>query len=196
MRFTIASAALALATVASAVTIPVTVGQNGLTFTPSSVNASAGDQIEFVFYPKNHTVTQSTFANPCQQMSNGTDSGFMATNSTSGTQQPGVIVTINNTDPVWFFCRQVNHCQQGMVFAVNPTANKTFAAFQAAANASGSSSSGNSSTPSTSGSGSGSGSSASSAPSSSSTGKNGAIIVGVRAGGLLAAVGFVAGLLL
>jgi len=195
MRFTVASAALALATVASAVTIPVTVGQNGLSFTPSSVNASAGDQIEFVFYPKNHTVTQSTFANPCQAMSNGTDSGFMPTNSTSGSQQPGVIVTINSTDPVWFYCRQATHCTQGMVFAVNPTANKTFAAFQAAANASGSSSSGgNSSTPSTSGSG--SGSAASSAPSSSSTGKNGAIIVGVRAGGLLAAVGLVAGLLL
>lgn len=194
MRFTLASATLALATVASATVFKVSVGQNGLEYTPSSVNATAGDQIEFIFYPKNHTVTQSTFANPCQPMANGTDTGFVPVNATNATQ-PGVFVNINNTDPVWFYCRQASHCQMGMVFAVNPTANKTFQAFQAAANASSGSTS-------TSGSGSsGSGTAASSAPSSTSSsssgnGKNGAITVGVRAGSLLAAVGFVAGLLL
>jgi hypothetical protein len=47
--------------------------------------------------------------------------------------------TINITDtttPLWFYCAQTNpapHCEKGMVFAVNPTADKTFAAFQQSA---------------------------------------------------------------
>lgn len=86
-----------------------------------------------------------------------------------------------------------SHCTQGMVFALNPTANKTFAAFQAAAK-------GSSSSPSASGSAAGSATAAAapSASSSSSSGQggNGAVATGVRAGSLVAAVGFVAGLLL
>src|ERR1700761_487775 len=37
--------------------------------------------------------------------------------------------------PLWFFCGQANHCQQGMVFSVNANANKTFDAYLAAAKA-------------------------------------------------------------
>jgi plastocyanin len=195
MRFTLTSAALAatLATVASAATFQVQVGQNStLTFNPPFINATAGDTIQFMFNPKNHTVTQSTFAAPCQAMANGLDSGYKPVTANS-TQTPVVIVTVNSTDPVWFFCRQSNHCASGMVFAVNPTANKTFEAYQAAAKAS-------NSTGSTTGSTTGSASSAASTPSSSastpSSGKNGAITVGAQAGSLLAVVGFVAGLLL
>jgi hypothetical protein len=33
--------------------------------------------IEFHFMQKNHSVTQSTFANPCVKMPGGIDSGFM-----------------------------------------------------------------------------------------------------------------------
>jgi plastocyanin len=218
MRFTFASAALSLATVASATVFQVQVGQNGLAFTPSTVNASAGDQVQFIFNPSNHSATQSTFANPCRPMANGSDSGFMPANGANADQAPNVTVLINSTDPVWFFCRQTgyasipvfgfpfrrfcllclpptcSHCLQGMVFAVNPTANMTFDAFQAAARASNSGSG-----PSTSGS-SGSGSPAASSPSSTSSpsgnGKSGAITVGLRTGSLLAVVGFVAGLLL
>jgi hypothetical protein len=39
-----------------------------------------------------------------------------------------------DTNPVWVFCRQANHCELGMVFAINP--GSQFAAFQANANAS------------------------------------------------------------
>ena len=28
--------------------------------------------------------------------------------------------TVADTNPVWVYCRQANHCQQGMVFAINP----------------------------------------------------------------------------
>jgi plastocyanin len=44
---------------------------------------------------------------------------------------PVAQLTVTDTNPVWVYCRQANHCQQGMVFAVNP--GNDFAAFQAAA---------------------------------------------------------------
>jgi plastocyanin len=108
MRFTLAPAVLAVAAVASATTIQVNVGQNGLEYTPPSINASVGDTVEFIFHPKNHTVTQSTFAAPCQPMANGIDSDFrpVAANATQG---PSMSIMVNSTDPVWFFCRQTEY---------------------------------------------------------------------------------------
>jgi hypothetical protein len=42
-------------------------------------------------------------------------------------------VTVNSTDPIFFYCSQASHCSQGMVGAVNPTSAQTVAAFQNAA---------------------------------------------------------------
>lgn len=61
------------------------------------------------------------------------------------------MVTVNGTDPLWFYCAQtlyvrysrrvasvadfvtayspIRHCQAGMVFAVNPSADESFASF-------------------------------------------------------------------
>ena len=36
--------------------------------------------------------------------------------------------TVQDTNPVWVYCRQTGHCQQGMVFAINPGNN--FGLFQ------------------------------------------------------------------
>jgi plastocyanin len=44
---------------------------------------------------------------------------------------PAAQLTVQDMNPVWVYCKQGNHCQQGMVFAVNP--GTQFAAFQAAA---------------------------------------------------------------
>jgi len=123
----------------------VKVGDGGLVFNPPSVNAKNGDTIAFQFVAKNHSVTQSTFANPCSQQ--GIGSGFQLVPAGS-TSFPQWSFTMNNdTSPLWFFCAQtdpVNHCQMGMVFAVNPTPEKSIDAFKAnamgaAANVSGSS---------------------------------------------------------
>ena len=53
----------------------------------------------------------------------------------NATEFPTWNVTVNDTTPLWFYCRQhapdgSSHCGSGMVFAVNPTADKTFADFQ------------------------------------------------------------------
>ncbi|KAL5490165.1 hypothetical protein ACEPAI_4998 [Sanghuangporus weigelae] len=132
MFFALASALAAISAVSAQTTITVQVGANGgLTYEPSSVNASQGDTIAFQFLAKNHTVTQSTFANPCT--ASGVDSGFFPVTA-NATEVPQWSFTVNNASaPLWFFCAQTGHCERGMVFAVNPTAERTFEAFQAAA---------------------------------------------------------------
>ncbi|KAF2809543.1 uncharacterized protein BDZ99DRAFT_30597 [Mytilinidion resinicola] len=90
-----------------------------LGYSPEAISAAVGDVVEFVFMQKNHTVTQSTFANPCVKMAGGIDSGFLP--NPSG--KPGVTfqMTVPATDPMWFYCKQKNgtHCGKGMVFSVN-----------------------------------------------------------------------------
>ena len=50
--------------------------------------------------------------------------------------------TVNGTGPAWFYCKTGTHCKSGMVFAVNPTAEKTYDAFKANAQGTGSSTNG------------------------------------------------------
>jgi hypothetical protein len=73
-------------------------------------------------------------------MSNGVYSGFIPSSSGEAVS-PGLfpscqlffcntklifrktthfILTINNTDPIWFYCPQSDHCQSGMVGVINP----------------------------------------------------------------------------
>ncbi|PBK74984.1 Cupredoxin [Armillaria solidipes] len=132
MRFSVVIAAIA--SIASAANITVKVGENsGLTFDPTSVTAAVGDVVQFEFLAKNHTVTQSTFAVPCEKMTTpteGVDSGYVPV-ANGTTAFPTWSFTVNNASaPLWFYCAQTGHCAKGMVFAINPTANKSFAAFQ------------------------------------------------------------------
>ena len=46
--------------------IPIDVGNGGLIFSPNATTANVGDTLSFTFYPQNHSVAQSTFAQPCQ----------------------------------------------------------------------------------------------------------------------------------
>jgi hypothetical protein len=56
----------------SANTQYVTVGGSaGLVYTPEYVYANVGDVVIFDFGTKNHTLTQSSFAEPCQELSGG-----------------------------------------------------------------------------------------------------------------------------
>ncbi|KAL6301798.1 Cupredoxin [Sparassis latifolia] len=197
MRFSALLAALLPIGAALANTILVKVGENGtLTYNPSSVNATVGDTIAFQFLAKNHTITQSTFASPCTNFTSangttGVDSGFQFV-AANASAFPQFSFTVQNASaPLWFYCRQAGHCAAGMVFAVNPTAQKSFATFQAAANATGMNATASSAAPSHASSG-------ASSPSASSTTKmNGANTVRTgSAAVLLTAAGTLAGLLL
>jgi plastocyanin len=142
MRFSLAVAALSSVVAVSAVTIPVSVGfNNQLVFNPANISAQVGDVVAFTFLNKNHSVTQSTFADPCSIMTTpaqGIDSGFQPV-AANAAMLPQWSFTVNNASaPLWFYCAQTNpanHCHAGMVFSVNANENspKSFEAYQAAA---------------------------------------------------------------
>jgi len=149
MLFAAAVSALSMFSMASA-QMTVQVGSTATApggvfqFIPPSFNATNGTVITFQFTgaPGNHTVTQSTFADPCDPVVGGFDSGWVfVPPSPALAQTPEWNLTItDDTKPIWFFCKQLlptPHCAAGMVGAINaPTTNHTFAAFQAAAKAS------------------------------------------------------------
>jgi plastocyanin len=68
---TTSSASTASASPAAGVQV-VTVGQEGLSFSPDSLNAAVGSFVEFHFFPPTHSVAQSSFSTPCAPPSNGT----------------------------------------------------------------------------------------------------------------------------
>lgn len=86
---------------------------------------------------KNHTATQSTFDSPCSKMDSGFDSGFIPNPDNSVDPPPAMMFQVTTMDPVWMYCAQGTHCQKGMVFSVNPTADKSQEMFKQMAMASG-----------------------------------------------------------
>ncbi|KAK3397219.1 hypothetical protein B0T20DRAFT_500852 [Sordaria brevicollis] len=117
-----------------AATHTVTVGgPQGLAFSPQQTNAAVGDTVIFTFLSQNHTVTQSAFDTPCVALAGGMDSGFQANVNNTVNPPPQVAMQVMVETPLWFYCRQGNHCGKGMVFSINPTAEKTHAQFQALA---------------------------------------------------------------
>ena len=129
-------------------------GPGGLIFQPDQLHdVPVGDTIIFEFLSQNHTVTQSPFDTPCEALPDGMDSGFMANPDNSVVPPPQVAMQVMGDAPLCkspcqllnhphsilttsssgFYCAQGNHCGSGMVFSVNPTAEKTHAMFQAMA---------------------------------------------------------------
>jgi len=134
MRTSTQAVALALAVCVSASTIVIDVGEDGLSFSPNSTTAAMGDILEFHFYPRKHNVVRGTFAAPCSQgtMTTGFYSGYMPVTAGEGPQV--FQVTVNDTNPIWYYCSQEDHCQSGMVGVVNPpTSGDTLAAYLKAA---------------------------------------------------------------
>jgi len=110
-------ALLALITIAAATNHDVSVGSDSYVYAPDSVTAAPDDTVTFHFYPGNHSVVQSDFDSPCSS-SNGIFSGYV--NSESGASSTTFVVTITDTNPIWLFCSQTEHCQSGMVMVINP----------------------------------------------------------------------------
>ncbi|KAK2766356.1 hypothetical protein FQN53_006746 [Emmonsiellopsis sp. PD_33] len=104
-------------------------GEAGLVFVPETLNAAVGDTVIFTFMSQNHTATQSTFAAPCAKMAMGVDSGFMANPNNTVSPAPTMEFQVTTTEPVWMYCAQGKHCEAGMVFSINPSAEKSQAKF-------------------------------------------------------------------
>jgi plastocyanin len=116
----------------------VTVGAAGrLVFSPPRLNVTVGDTVIFEFLALNHTLTQSSLPNPCIHNPNGgIDTGFKQYNPSNTSGKFLVEYHVESSSPQWFFCsqtRNISHCNNGMVFALNP--GTKFGAFLQAATA-------------------------------------------------------------
>jgi len=99
----------------------VMVGNGNFTFIPKNFMASMGDTINFVWTGGNHSVVQSTKADLC------TKKGPDAFASGAHTPPFSWNITVNTTDPLWYYCGVPTHCQQkGMYAAVNFPLDQTF----------------------------------------------------------------------
>ncbi|KAL7940123.1 Cupredoxin [Trichoderma barbatum] len=123
-------AVLGLAAGASAETIKVEVGKSGskTIFNPESIKANKGDVVEFHF-DSEHSVVAGDFKSPCTPVSTG---GFYSGTLPSG-DKSSFSVTINNTDPIFFYCSLPGHCQAGAVGVINQGSDETVAEYKAAA---------------------------------------------------------------
>ncbi|KAF8209045.1 hypothetical protein K438DRAFT_1754097 [Mycena galopus ATCC 62051] len=120
----------------------IMVGANNmLTFTPDTIVAAIGDTLTFTVVDKNHSTTTTTFDGavcpppPGGVGPNGWDSGFLSDLDGS---LPHFTYTVVDTEPHFAACMQAAgaHCRAGMTFALNPTAEQTYAQFKANAEAS------------------------------------------------------------
>ncbi|KAG5774600.1 hypothetical protein H9Q72_000088 [Fusarium xylarioides] len=126
-------AIVALAAVAEAVDVQVvSVGRNsatnatGLKFWPEKITAEPGTMVQFQFWAGNHTVTQSTFDDPCVPIGNvmsnvtGIYSGYQPVEaSMSKGMIPTYTIMVKDKKPMWLFCSKAKHCQGGMSMVIN-----------------------------------------------------------------------------
>ncbi|KFA46220.1 hypothetical protein S40293_07172 [Stachybotrys chartarum IBT 40293] len=104
------------------VTHSVVAGLGGLRFDPDNVVAAVGDVVEWHFLPRNHSVVQSSYADPCIPLpdSAGFSSGFSFATAEGQSDQVFQIV-VEDARPMWYYCSQTvgAHCQNGMVGVIN-----------------------------------------------------------------------------
>ncbi|EER26916.1 hypothetical protein D8B26_005523 [Coccidioides posadasii str. Silveira] len=120
--------------------VQVSDNEGALKFYPDDLQVELGEMVQFQFHPKNHSIVQSTFDRPCEPMSRSTPgmagirSGFMPVEADSE-MMPVFTIMVNDTKPMWFYCGQGKHCQNGMVMAINAVAgsNRTVEAYRALA---------------------------------------------------------------
>ncbi|KAF2791516.1 Cupredoxin [Melanomma pulvis-pyrius CBS 109.77] len=102
----------------------VSVGKGGLIFTPDTIVAKVGEEITFQFFPKNHSVVQADFNNPCNPAAGlgSIFSGFIPS-ATPGPSNQTFTITVKDDKPIWLYCAALlpkPHCSAGMVAVINP----------------------------------------------------------------------------
>ncbi|KAF3263473.1 hypothetical protein TWF192_005754 [Orbilia oligospora] len=86
-------------------------------FVPNQVEATVGDVVQFMFLSPGHTIMETSLQFPCTPESEGFESG-LDTNPGRNFNN-SISFTVTKLNPRYFACGQPEHCQSGMVFAVN-----------------------------------------------------------------------------
>jgi plastocyanin len=103
------------------VTHTVVAGRSSLVFEPNNIVAQIGDIVEWHYFPKNHSVAQSSFGKPCVPIDdNAVFSGFNF-KVDQGQSDKVFQLVVKDQTPFWFYCSQTvgNHCQNGMSGVIN-----------------------------------------------------------------------------
>ena len=69
---------------------------------------------------QNHSVVMGDYANACQPVQNNQQAFFSGFMPTAADGQLTYTVPVRSTEPMWMYCSQGRHCQEGMVAVVNP----------------------------------------------------------------------------
>ena len=111
------------------ITHTVAVALGGHTYVPDVTLAEVGDVIQFDFYPTNHSVIRAEYGYPCIPYEDtgidkiGFFSGFQPVDAILN-DPPKWYLTINDTDPVFFYCGALGSCiNYQMVGVINPNAS-------------------------------------------------------------------------
>ncbi|KAA8911995.1 hypothetical protein FN846DRAFT_997864 [Sphaerosporella brunnea] len=117
----------------------VTVGKAAHRFDPDTVYAAVGDVITYEFYPTNHSVVRGAWDFPCipyelvTPQVNGFFAGFHPV-KTIQNNPPRWSVTVNDTNPIFFYCSAPDSCNHwGMVGVVNPRQDQPLDTYRAEA---------------------------------------------------------------
>lgn len=101
-------------------------------YVPHSVNATVGDYIVFEFYPRNHSVVQAKYLEPCVPAAkdifySGPFNNFNEGDGFLDGPAPTWTLRVNNTEPTFFYCTAIDSCNvNGMVGAINPNETMTW----------------------------------------------------------------------
>ncbi|KAF7879121.1 hypothetical protein EAF04_000320 [Stromatinia cepivora] len=113
----------------------VSVGIEGLQFTPTELSANVSDVIEFRFYPQNHSVARAEYGSnraciPYEVTGinkHGFWSGFHPINVVLN-DPPKFQVVVNDTNPIFFYCSAPGAChEEGMIGVINANSTQTLA---------------------------------------------------------------------
>ncbi|RYP07879.1 hypothetical protein DL764_002245 [Monosporascus ibericus] len=100
-------------------------GDWALKFSPDNIKVPVGDMIQFQFRAGNHSVVQSNFDNPCEpiKMHTGAEGFYSGYQLVAASEEmdliPTYTVMVQDESPMWVYCSQGQHCQNGMVMVVN-----------------------------------------------------------------------------
>lgn len=75
-------------------------GPGGLIYQPDQLNVPVGDTIVFEFLSANHSVTQSSFKEPCKPLAGGMDSGFQPNPNNTVSPPPQVAMQVMVDTPL------------------------------------------------------------------------------------------------
>lgn len=100
-------------------TIIVAPTQGVKRFIPPMMSVPPGDTVNFVWRANNHTVTKSSQLLPCNKTA---DHAFASGEQNMGFQFQE---TVNDTNPVFYYCGTPGHCEAGMWGVLNPTTSNS-----------------------------------------------------------------------